>query len=106
MFDRLSVFAGGFTIEAAEAVVAGDGVDDWEVLDGILALVDKSLVVADESADGSRYRLLETMRQFGQANLADAGTLELHRRPPRRLLRRLRALAPFPTPRLRRHRRR
>ena len=79
VFDRLSVFAGGFTIEAAEGVVAGDGVDDWDVLDGILALVDKSLVIADEGTGGSRYRLLETMRQFGQANLADTGTLELHR---------------------------
>jgi predicted ATPase len=74
VFDRLCVFAGGFTIEAAEVVVAGDGVDDWEVLDGILALVDKSLVVADETAGDTRYRLLETMRQFGQANVADAGS--------------------------------
>ena len=49
VFDRLSVFAGPFTIEAAEAVVAGDGVDEWEVLDAVLALVDKSLVVADEN---------------------------------------------------------
>ena len=65
VFDRLSVFAGPFTIEAAEAVVSGDGVDEWEVLDGILALVDKSLVVADETAAATRYRLLETMRQFG-----------------------------------------
>ena len=50
-----AVFAGPFTIEAAEAVVAGDGVDEWEVLDGILALVDKSLVVADE--DRRRHAL-------------------------------------------------
>jgi len=54
-------------------VVSGDGVDEWEVLDGILALVDKSLVVADESAADTRYWLLETMRQFGSANLAAAG---------------------------------
>ena len=66
VFDRLAVFAGPFTIEAAEAVVSGDGVDEWEVLDAILALVDKSLVVADETADATRYRLLETMRQFGR----------------------------------------
>ncbi len=69
IFDRLAVFAGSFTIEAAEAVVSGDGVDEWEVLDGMLALVDKSLVIADETADATRYRLLETMRQFGNANL-------------------------------------
>ena len=79
VFDRLSVFAGPFTIEAAEAVVAGDGVDEWEVLDGILGLVDKSLVVADERTDHTRYRLLETMRHFGQANLATADTLASYR---------------------------
>ena len=73
VFDRLAVFVGGFRIEAAEAIVAGDGVDDWEVLDAVFSLVDKSLVVADEDTGGTRYRLLETMRQFGQANLVDAG---------------------------------
>ena len=57
MFDRLSVFAGGFTIDAAEGVVAGDGVDDWEVLDGMLALVDKSLVIAGDSTGGTALRL-------------------------------------------------
>jgi predicted ATPase len=79
VFDRLAVFAGPFTIRAAEAVVSGDGVDEWDVLDGILALVDKSLVVADEAADATRYRLLETMRQFGNANLTAAGTAEVYR---------------------------
>jgi len=73
VFDRLSVFAGPFTIDAAEVVVSSDGVDEWEVLDGILALVDKSLVVAGEEPGNTRYRLLETMRQFGQANLDAAG---------------------------------
>src|SRR4029079_12578232 len=56
VFDRLAVFAGPFTIDAAEAVVSGDGVDEWDVLDGILALVDKSLVVADEEAAAARTR--------------------------------------------------
>ncbi len=79
VFDRLSVFAGPFTIEAAEGIVAGDGVDEWDVVDGILALVDKSLVVADEVSGGTRYRLLETMRQFGHADLTDAGVYELYR---------------------------
>ena len=76
VFDRLSIFAGPFTIEAAEAVVSGDGVDEWEVLDGILALVDKSLVIADEADGETRYRLLETMRQFGHANIATAGVVD------------------------------
>jgi len=79
VFDRLAVFVGGFRIQAAEAMVAGDGVDDWEVLDAIFSLVDKSLVVADEDTGGTRYRLLETMRQFGQANLADAGVDVVYR---------------------------
>ena len=79
VFDRLSVFAGPFTIEAAEVVVSGDGVDEWEVLDGILALVDKSLVGRGEETGSTRYRLLETMRQFGQANLDAAGDRELYR---------------------------
>lgn len=73
VFDRLSVFAGPFTIDAAEAIVVGGVVDDWEVLDALLALVDKSLVVADEETTATRYRLLETMRQFGDANLSDTG---------------------------------
>jgi predicted ATPase len=74
VFDRCSVFAGPFTIHAAETIISGQGVDAWEVLDGILALVDKSLVLADETSDVTRYYLLETMRQFGQANLSAAGT--------------------------------
>jgi predicted ATPase/class 3 adenylate cyclase len=80
VFDRLAVFVGPFTIEAAAAVVSGGGVDEWEVLDGILALVDKSLIVADETAAASRYRLLETMRQFGSANLTAAGIDALYRK--------------------------
>jgi predicted ATPase len=79
MFDRCSVFAGPFTIGAAEIIISGEGVDAWEVLDGILALVDKSLVLADETSGTTRYRLLETMRQFGQANLSAAGTADLYR---------------------------
>ncbi|HEX4865808.1 MAG TPA: adenylate/guanylate cyclase domain-containing protein, partial [Acidimicrobiales bacterium] len=79
VFDRLSVFAGPFTIEAAEAIAPGDGVEEWEVLDEVLALVDKSLVIADETSTGARYRLLETMRQFGQANLVDVGVQQLYR---------------------------
>ena len=79
VFDRLSVFVGPFTSQAAEAIVAGDGVDEWEVLDALLALVDKSLVVAHEETAAMRYRLLETMRQFGNANLAIAGTEALYR---------------------------
>jgi predicted ATPase len=79
VFDRCSVFAGPFTIDAAEVIVAGDGVDEWEVLDEILALVDKSLVLADETSGITRYHLLDTMREFGQANVSAAATEGLYR---------------------------
>src|SRR5262249_27150526 len=80
LFACLSVFAGAFTLEAAEAVCAGDavgggaGIEKWEVLDLLTALVDKSLVVAEhEVGEPVRYRLLETSRQYGRDRLADAG---------------------------------
>jgi predicted ATPase len=76
VFDRLSVFVGPFTLEAALEVIAGEGVEEWEVLDLLLALVDKSLVLADESPAGARYRLLESMRQLGRQNLDQRGELE------------------------------
>ncbi len=66
VFDRLSVFSGGWTLEAAEAVVAGDGIEQGVVLDLLGRLVDKSLVVLERREDGvSRYRQLETLRQYG-----------------------------------------
>jgi predicted ATPase/class 3 adenylate cyclase/DNA-binding CsgD family transcriptional regulator len=70
VFRRLAVFAGGFSLDAAERVVAGDGVEAVEVLDLLLGLVDKSMVLAD---DTGRYRLLETLRQYGAARLLDVG---------------------------------
>ena len=72
LLRRLAVFAGGWTLDAAEAVCTGAVLEDWEVLDGLGSLVDKSLVVYD-SADGApRYRLLETIRQYAQEKLTDA----------------------------------
>jgi predicted ATPase/DNA-binding CsgD family transcriptional regulator len=70
VFRRLSVFAGGFSLDAAEQVVPGDGLEGVEVLDLLLGLVDKSMVLAD---DTGRYRLLETLRQYGATRLLDAG---------------------------------
>ena len=71
LLRRLSVFAGGWTLEAAEAVCVGDPIEEDEVLDLLAALVDKSLVVADELHDGNtRYKMLETLRQYGQQRLA------------------------------------
>ena len=69
---RLGVFVGGFTLEAAERVLgAFDDTDPYEVLDIVGRLVDKSLVVFDETV--SRYRMLETIRSFALVHLLDAG---------------------------------
>jgi non-specific serine/threonine protein kinase len=75
LFRRLSVFAGGFTLAAMEAVCAGDGVVTGEVLHGLMHLVDKSLVIKQEYADNeaTRYRLLEPIRQYAREKLAEAG---------------------------------
>ncbi len=83
VLSRLSVFAGGWTLEAAEAVCAGDEIASWAVLDGLDGLVHRSLVQVDETAEGAdRYRLLETVRQYAGERLAAAGeeatTRDLH----------------------------
>src|SRR5204862_7493892 len=71
LLRRLSVFVGGFTLDAAEQVVAGDDLDAIDVLDLLTSLVDKSLVATrDDGLDG-RYRLLETIRAYA-AERADA----------------------------------
>jgi predicted ATPase/DNA-binding CsgD family transcriptional regulator len=73
LFRRLTVFAGGCTLEAA-AGVAGDLGDPDAVLDGLLALVDKSLLQRDDRPDGApRFRMLETVRAFALERLARAG---------------------------------
>lgn len=76
MLCRLSVFSGGWTIEAAESVCAGEEIEDWEVLDFLLSLVDKSLVVYDEHEGNGRYRLLETLRQYAQEKATERGGTE------------------------------
>ena len=70
LFDRLSVFAGGFTLEAACAVAADDDATDVEVLDLLGSLVAKSIVIAEGSGGSIRYSLLETMRQYARERLA------------------------------------
>jgi predicted ATPase/class 3 adenylate cyclase len=69
---RLSVFAGGFELEAAEAICASAEVDALDVMDLVGALVDKSLVVADRGSESVRYRLLETIRQYSAQELVRA----------------------------------
>ena len=74
LFRRLSVFSGGFNMGAAEAVCAGAGLTPGDVLDLLVRLVDRSLVVADDPGAGeTRYRLLETLRQYGRKKLLEAG---------------------------------
>jgi predicted ATPase len=71
--QRLSVFAGGWTLVAVEQVCAGDGVSDGDVLDRLTSLTDKSLVVSEQKDRHSRYRLLETVRQYARDRLEDTG---------------------------------
>jgi predicted ATPase/class 3 adenylate cyclase len=71
LFRRLAVFAGGFTLEAAEAVGVGGALERSAVLDLLAQLVEKSLVVVDR--EGGRYRLLETVRQYAEQRLEESG---------------------------------
>jgi predicted ATPase/class 3 adenylate cyclase len=73
LLRRLSVFAGGWTLDAAEAVGGDDDLPMTDVLDVLTNLVEKSLVAID--AGGNRYRLLETVREYAQGKLDDSGTL-------------------------------
>ena len=73
LLARLSVFAGGFGLDAAEAVCASGSIDALDVAGLLGSLVDKSLVVAEPAQTALRYRLLETIRLFAAEKLADAG---------------------------------
>ncbi len=76
LLRRLSVFAGGFTLEAAEAVCADEDVEALETLDLLSRLVEKSLVLAEQLGQEMRYRLLETVRQYSRDKLLEAGESE------------------------------
>ena len=71
LFDRLSVFSGGFDLRGVEAVCADDAIDVDDVFDLLDSLVDKSMITVDRSGDTARYRLLETLRQYGEERLGD-----------------------------------
>ena len=74
LFRRLSVFAGGFTLDAAESVGVGEGIDEEDILELLSMLTDKSLVVPEENWEtGARYRLLEPVRQYAQEKLGVSG---------------------------------
>jgi predicted ATPase/DNA-binding winged helix-turn-helix (wHTH) protein len=73
LLQRLSVFAGGWTLAAAEEVCAGEGIEHRDVLDLLTSLGDKSLVVPEQEDAQTRYRLLETVRQYARDRLEDSG---------------------------------
>jgi len=77
LFRRLSVFVGGFTLEAAEEVCGGEGIEEYEVLDLLGRLVDKSLVVAEAGDEGAlRYGMLEPVRKYALERLGQDGEAE------------------------------
>jgi predicted ATPase len=73
VFRRLSVFAGDFELATAQEVIADEGLDRFEIADLIFRLVDKSLVTAQPNLDLTRYRLLETIRDYASERLLEVG---------------------------------
>lgn len=73
LFRKLSVFAGGFTLESASAVCSDGTIDEIATLDLLSSLVDKSLVHAEPEGDRTRYRLLESLRQYARERLTEQG---------------------------------
>jgi predicted ATPase/class 3 adenylate cyclase len=77
VFRSLGIFVGGWTLETAGSLLAGDGIEEWELLDLLSSLVAKSLVVAEiEEGTAARYRLLESTRQYARDRLKGAGDLK------------------------------
>ena len=70
---RLAIFVGGWTLRAAETVCALEAIGEEDVLDHLASLVDKSLVVAEERNGATRYRMLETMREYARERYQAAG---------------------------------
>lgn len=90
---RASVFAGSFDLEAAEAVCGGDGVATDDVVVLLASLIDKSIILREEHPGRARYRMLETLRQYGRRRLADAGEEAVVRLRHRQHYQRMAALA-------------
>ena len=87
-FDRASVFAGGFDLRAAERCAGSTRSTTSTSSTCVSSLVDKSMIVADRGAVGMRYRLLETLRQYGEDQMELRGETAVVARPPCRSLRR------------------
>jgi predicted ATPase/class 3 adenylate cyclase/DNA-binding CsgD family transcriptional regulator len=73
LFRRAAVFMGGFDLDAAQAVCGGTDVESYQVLDQLTLLIDKSLVAAEDSPFGTRYRMLETVRHYALEKLGESG---------------------------------
>jgi predicted ATPase len=80
LFERLSVFAGGWTMPEATSVCAGGAVPRHRIVQLMASLVDKSMVVGPTPDSPGRYRLLETLRQYGAERLEARGEVEATRR--------------------------
>jgi predicted ATPase/class 3 adenylate cyclase/DNA-binding winged helix-turn-helix (wHTH) protein len=81
VFERLAVFSGDFDADAATAVVATDRLEEWDVRDALSGLVAKSMLVDQEADDGTtRYRLLETLRQYALERLRESSDVDTWRR--------------------------
>ena len=94
LLERCSVFAGGFDLESACAVMGSD--DDFATLDLLDALVRKSLLVADRSSGRTRFSMLETIRQFAEEQLVARGEASEIRAAHCAVLRRARSRHPGP----------
>ena len=93
LWARLSVFAGGFELDAAQAVCAGDGLDAEEIPELVGSLVEKSVLKRRQGDTADRFRLLEPLRQFGRERLREAGGETSFQRRHRDWIRRLAAIA-------------
>ena len=81
VFDRLGTFPATFDAAAAEAVAGVEGIEAWDVLDALTSLVAKSMLVADQSAEGkTRYQMLESLRHYARERLDATGSADAIRR--------------------------
>ncbi|NUW37879.1 AAA family ATPase [Nonomuraea sp. SMC257] len=89
LWSRLSIFAGSLDLEAAEAVCGGDGIAADDVVDLLSSLVDKSILISEHDGESVRYRILETIRDYGRERLEESGQAAALRRRHRDHYRRL-----------------
>ncbi|WP_246257094.1 ATP-binding protein [Amycolatopsis anabasis] len=75
LWARAAVFSGSFDLDTVEEVCSGEGLDRAEVLDVLDGLIDKSILLREEDHGVARYRMLETVRQYGEDRLRAAGDL-------------------------------